>query len=88
MTDTTRNIDDLRRRLFDAMDGLKDGSLGVDRARAISDMAQVIVNTAKVEVEFLRVTESDDKPKFLALEGADAASPNGIQRIVRHRLKG
>ena len=33
---------------------LKGGEMQIDRAKAIAEVAQVIVNTAKVEVEFIR----------------------------------
>jgi len=55
---TTNTITDLRGHLFDALRGLNDKSkpLDIDRAKAISDVAQTIINSAKVEVEHLRVT--------------------------------
>lgn len=49
------NIDDLRAHLFDAMKSLKDGTMDVERAKAMAETAQVIINSAKVEVDFLRV---------------------------------
>lgn len=52
----TTHIDDLRRRLFDAIDKVTDGTMSVEQARQVSDLSQVIVNSAKVEVDYLRVT--------------------------------
>lgn len=50
-------IDDLRNHLFATMEALqdKDEPMPLDRARAIAEVAQVVVNSAKVEVEFLKV---------------------------------
>jgi hypothetical protein len=52
------NIDDLRKHLFDTLQDLrnKDKPMELDRAKAISDVAQTIINSAKVEVEHSRVT--------------------------------
>lgn len=50
------NIDDLRQRLFEAIDAVVSGKISVEQARQISDLSQVIVNSAKVEVDYLRTT--------------------------------
>lgn len=44
--------------LFDTLEGLrnKDKPMEIERAKAISDVAQVIINSAKVEVEHLKVS--------------------------------
>lgn len=51
-------IADLRTHLFDALRGLtdKDKPMEIERARAVSDIAQTIINTAKVELEHLKLT--------------------------------
>lgn len=51
------SISDLRKHLFETLDALKDKSapMDVERARAISEVAQTIINSAKVEVDFMRV---------------------------------
>lgn len=87
-------IADLRRRLFESIDGVKNGTLDIDRAKIVSDLSQVIVNTAKVEVEYLRATGGGESDFIEAADAADAAEtppaklPNGITGIVQHRLKG
>jgi hypothetical protein len=52
-------IEDLRNHLFATMEALLDDEkpLELDRAKAIADIAQVIVNSAKVEVDYVKVTE-------------------------------
>jgi hypothetical protein len=51
-------IEDLRNHLFATIEGLMDDEkpLDIERAKAIADVAQVIVNSAKVEVDFLKVS--------------------------------
>ncbi len=52
------DINTLRTALFETLNGLrnKEAPLDLDRAKAINDTAQTIINTAKVEVDFCRVT--------------------------------
>ena len=47
----SKNISDLRDGLFDAIALLKEGKLTMEQAMAISEMGQVIINSAKVEVD-------------------------------------
>lgn len=49
-------IEDLRDHLFETIEGLKDKSMDLDRAHAIVEVAQTIVNSAKVEVEHVKAT--------------------------------
>jgi hypothetical protein len=81
----TKTIDDLRTRLFAAIDGVKAGTLSLDQARTISDLSQVIVNTAKVEVDYLRATGGGESTFIDTAVGANNLPP-GITGIVRHRL--
>lgn len=88
-TNPHTTIEDLRRRLFDAIDKLGRGDMTIDQAKLTSDLAQVIVNSAKVEVEYLRVTGGGESTFIEPTDDTNpAALPNGISGIVRHRLKG
>lgn len=49
-----KRIEDLRETLFDTMEGIKAGTIDVEKAKAITNIAQVIVNSAKAEVDFLK----------------------------------
>lgn len=51
-------IEDLRNHLFHTLEALqdKDRPMELDRAKAIAEVGQVIVNTAKEEVNFLKAT--------------------------------
>lgn len=50
----SKNITDLRETLFETMQALKDGKIDIEKAKAISDIGQVIINSAKVEVDFVK----------------------------------
>lgn len=72
-------IEDLRNHLFATIEALsdQDDPMELDRAKAISEVAQTIINSAKVEVEFLKVTDrerdsgflSNDRPQLLPMQG-------------------
>ncbi|MGN6383696.1 MAG: hypothetical protein ACTHMK_13920 [Dyella sp.] len=53
-------IEDLRNHLFATIEGLLDAEkpMDLERAKTVAEVAQVMVNSAKVEVEFLRATDS------------------------------
>jgi len=50
------DITELREHLFATLKGIrdKDNPLDLDRAKAVAEIAQTIINSAKVEVEFLK----------------------------------
>jgi hypothetical protein len=52
-----QTISDLRDAMFDTLRQLRDpkSPMDIDRANAIKDVAQVIINSAKVEIDYLRV---------------------------------
>lgn len=82
----SKNISDLRDGLFEAMQMLKDGKLSVEQAKAISDMSQVVINSAKVEVDYIRANNGGEMP-FLEAVGNDNLPP-GVVSVRRHRLAG
>jgi hypothetical protein len=63
-------IDDLRNHLFETLEALKDDEkpMELDRARAIADVARVVVESAKVEVDFLKATGGLRSTGFLPEE--------------------
>lgn len=61
-------IEDLRNHLFLALEKLHDDEMDVARAKAISDVAQTIINSAKVEVDYLRATEQTEGTGFLSTD--------------------
>ena len=75
-------MNDLRDHLFIALERLNDDSImndpevikkEIDRANAISNIAKEITLSAKVEVDFLKVTgtKNSNSNLFLALEGGE-----------------
>lgn len=60
-------IDDLRKHLFETLEGLRDKEhpMDLDRARTIADVGKVIVDSAKVEVDFMKVTGATQSTGFL-----------------------
>lgn len=49
------NIGGLRATLFETLNLLKSGKIDVDRAKAVNETAQVIINTVKVEIDHMRI---------------------------------
>ena len=47
-------IEDLRNHLFEAIELLKDGKMDTGTAKAITNASQTILNSAKIEVDFIR----------------------------------
>ena len=81
-----KNINHLRDTVFDALEQVKDGTMDVDRAKQICEIGQVIINSAKVEIEFAHKTGANVVSGFL--ESIPAKLPNGITGITQHRIKG
>lgn len=47
-------IEDLRNHLFETIEKVKDGDMPLDRARVVADLAQVVINSAKAEADFIK----------------------------------
>lgn len=82
----SKNISDLRDGLFEAMQMLKEGKLTVEQAKAISEMSQVVINSAKVEVDYIKANNGGETP-FLEAVG-NSNLPPGVVSVTRHRLAG
>jgi len=63
--ETKNDITELRSILFDTLRGLKDKTLDIEQAKAINDTAQVIINSAKVEVDHAKITGGIPSTNFL-----------------------
>ena len=59
-------LTDLRNHLFETIERLKDDEkpMEIDRAKAISEVAQTIINSAKVEVAFLAEVGAEHDGNF------------------------
>lgn len=58
-------IVDLRNHLFLALEKLHDKEIEIDTALAIAEVSKAIIDTAKVEVQYLKAIESNSPSKFL-----------------------
>lgn len=86
----TRTVEDLREVLFDTIAELRKGEIDVERARAASDLAQAMINSARIEVEAARLLDTAPPTTFLGVEqeAKPPALPTGITGVTVHRLKG
>ena len=88
MSTHPKTVNDLREHLFAALDALKDkdNPMEIERARAVSDIAQTIINTAKIEIEYLKVNGGGESEFIDAVAAGNL--PPGVTGVHRHRLKG
>jgi hypothetical protein len=78
------DIEGLRQRLFETIDGLRNGKLSLDTARQIGEIAQVVVNSAKVEVDYLKTTDRRSS-RFLGTPADTPAKPKNGQQLTGGR---
>lgn len=55
----SKKITDLRDNLFEAMQMLKEGKIDVSTAKAMSDIGQTIINSAKAEIDYIKTAGGD-----------------------------
>lgn len=98
---STPHINTMREHLMATLASLRDRDypMETDRARAVAQVASVLVDSAKVELDYLKAT-GQDRANFLEqpadahvqhlghTPGEPAALPNGISSITRHHLRG
>jgi len=94
------DITTLRNHLFETLEALKDkdNPMDLERAKTVSDIAQTIINSAKVEVELIRHTGNYNNTEFIPTLGKPAPpekqlseTPTGIKIVeggrTVHKLK-
>lgn len=61
-------IQDVRDHLFATLEALQDENnpMDINRAKAISEVSQTIINSAKVEVDFMKVNGAEQDTGFIA----------------------
>lgn len=79
----SQDLTTLREQLFATLAGVKDGTIDLDRARAVNEIGKTLVDTARVEVDYLRVAGGESE--FLNT-ASESATPGIIGRTV-HRLR-
>jgi len=79
-----KNIDDLRDLLFSAIEGVKAGTLDIEKAKVIGTLSQVMVNSAAVEVKHAQVTGQKGSNFLDKVEEL----PPGITGVRQHKMVG
>lgn len=95
MTDQVNHISSVRAHLLATLADLRnpDNPMDVNRAKAIAEVSSVLVDTARVEVDYLKATGQEnapflEKPTDLPELGHTPASPFPVVGVTRHRLQG
>lgn len=97
MSTTTPHITDLRTHLLNTLSDLRnrDNPMEPDRARAVAQVAAVLVDSARVEIDYIKVTGADrsdfiERPTGLpAIASSPTPTPhNPFPTSVRHTLEG
>lgn len=83
----TVKIDEVRAELLGTLKDLRcrEKPMEPDRARAIAQVASVLVDSARVEVEYLKAIDGDES-EFIASAKKDSLPSPGVDNRV-HRLK-
>lgn len=70
-------MEDLRNHLFETLEALKDKDdpMDISRARAVSEVAGRLIDSAKVEVEYIRATGQSEGSQFMPAPKATPALP-------------
>lgn len=90
------HINQVRQSLLDTLADLrnKEMPMDIERARAVASVASVLIDSAKVENDYLKIT-GQDRSGFIEqpvgdgmarLDGPQAHNP--FPSVVRHRLQG
>lgn len=79
-----KTIEDLRAVLFETIAAVKSGEMPLEKAQVISGLSQVMVNSAKVEVDFIKATNGADSG---FLKTAEKQLPTGITGVTQHRIR-
>lgn len=87
MSTNSNDISALREHLFAAIRGVRDGSIDIDKAKAINELGKTLTDTARVEVDYLKATGGGESEFLSTAIGADNLPP-GILGRTAHRLKG
>lgn len=95
---TTPHITLVREQLLSTLSDLRDrkNPMDIDRARAIAQVASVLVDSAKVEVDYIKVTGADRSDFIEGIPGApqlpgastEPSAHNPFPVSKCHRLEG
>lgn len=99
MSETKPHIDQVRNALLATLTDLRDKAnpMDIERAKAVAQVTTVLVDTAKVENEYLKITGQANSGFLEPTEGGRPALPQGdgtptannpFPRSAVHRLRG
>ena len=74
------NIETLRGYLFDAIRGLKAGTVDVATARAMSQVASEISKTAKLEIDYMVQTGKTRRVEYIEADKIEGMTPPKLCR--------
>lgn len=94
----SNTIEDLRTELFNTLRSLTDKAdpMEIERAKAVADIGQTIINSAKVEIDYLRVAGGAGTG-FIPADGSQGApqvthTQTGTKTVIGgttvHRMQG
>lgn len=77
-------IDELRDHLFDTLRALRDpeAPMEIDRARAIAEVGRAVIDSAKVEVDYLRVVGKAHGTGFIPATDQPTAAVKLSPKVV------
>lgn len=75
-------IDDLRNHLFATLEALQDEDkpMDLDRAKTVAEVAQTLINAAKVEVEFIKNSGQRADSKFFESK-PELPGPSSVKKL-------
>ena len=93
------HITQVRQSLLDTLTDLRnrENPIDVDRARAVAQVASVLVDTARVEIDYIKATGADRSsfldateilPQAARLPANEPTAHNPFPVSARHRLNG
>lgn len=83
------DINKLRTHLFSTLDGLANGSIDIEKAKAISEVGRTIIQTAQVEVNYMRAGGQINRSEFIAPDapklptGCTSPGPGRLAHKIR-----
>lgn len=83
------DVQALRAALFSTIADLRAGTIDTEHARGVNELAKTIVESARVEVDFVRAAGLDGAMSaFLgeAIALPAPAGPTGVRGTVTHRI--
>ena len=81
-TETPTGMASLQDILMQSINDVRSGAMETSTAKALNEMAQTLINSAKVEVEFMRATKRSESRFFQNGFESTPRKQGGTQKIV------